>query len=113
MSHFFIGCREKPKILVMILVLCNLAIQSFHAQTVDDIYAIKAGTIVTVTQGVIENGIILIKEGLIEAVGTDVEIPVEAEIIHADSLFVYPGFIDGHTSLALKKPKTPELKQKL
>lgn len=38
---------------------------------------------------------ILMKNNLIEAVGKDIEIPQEAEIISAKGLFIYPGMIDG------------------
>ena len=73
------------------------------ASGVADVYAIRAGRIVTVSSGVIENGIIIIRDGIIEKVGDNIEIPVEAELIEADSLTVYPGLIDACVSLALKK----------
>jgi len=74
----------------------------------DDIYAVKAGKIITVTSNVIENGIIIIKDGIIQAVGQNIEIPIDAEVIEADSMWVYPGFIDSFTSLAIKKPKASQ-----
>ena len=68
-----------------------------------DVVAIKAGHIVTVTGGVIENGTIIIRNGLIQAVGKDLVIPPGAEIVQEDTMYVYPGLIDAHSSLALKK----------
>lgn len=73
-----------------------------------DVYAIKAGRIVTVTQGIIQNGTIIIRDGIIEAVGKDLVIPAEAEIIEEDTMVVYPGLIDAHTSLALVKTEKKE-----
>jgi imidazolonepropionase-like amidohydrolase len=73
-----------------------------------DVYAIKAGRIVTVTQGIIHDGTIIIRDGIIEAVGRDLVIPVEAEIIEEDTMVVYPGLIDAQTSLALVKTEKKE-----
>lgn len=65
--------------------------------------AIKGGTIVPVAGEDIEGGTILIKNNLIEAVGKDIEIPQEAEIISAKGLFIYPGMIDGYSQLGLQE----------
>lgn len=75
------------------------------------VYAIKAGHIVTVTGGVIENGTVLIRDGLIEAVGPDIAVPPDAEVIVEDTMYVYPGLIDAHTSLALEKAEQPSSQQ--
>jgi len=61
--------------------------------------AIKGGKVFTVTGETYENGIVLIDEGKIVAVGTDVCIPEGAEIIDAAGKWVTPGFIDPHTHL--------------
>lgn len=64
------------------------------------VLAIKAGTIMPVTSDPIENGVILIREGKIAAVGKDLEIPDGAETIDVRGKFVVPGFIDASTHLA-------------
>jgi imidazolonepropionase-like amidohydrolase len=76
--------------------------------SIENVYAIRAGRIVTVTRGVIESGTILIRDGVIEAVGREIDIPPDAEIVGADSMVVYPGLMDAHTSLGMPKPKKPE-----
>lgn len=48
---------------------------------------------------------VLIRDGKIVAVGTDVPPPVDAEIIEADGHWIYAGFIDAGTTLFL--PDTP------
>jgi len=63
--------------------------------------AIKGGKVFTVTGETIENGIILIEDGKIAAVGADICIPEGAEIIDATGKWVTPGFIDAHTHLAV------------
>jgi len=49
---------------------------------------------------VVEEGTLVVRDGLIEAVGPskEVEIPYDAEIIDGKGLVVYPGFIDLHTT---------------
>ncbi len=63
--------------------------------------AIKGGTIHTVTQGVIPEGTVLFDEGLIVAVGQDIDIPEHAEVIDAKGKYVYPGFIHGRSTIGL------------
>lgn len=57
---------------------------------------------------VIENGTVLIRNGLIEAVGENVDIPYDAERIAPDSMTVYAGFIDGLSSTGVPQPKEEE-----
>lgn len=64
-------------------------------------FALTNAKIYTVTNGVIENGTLLISNGIIEAVGTDVRIPADAEVIDVNGKEIYPGMIDGGTTLGL------------
>lgn len=65
--------------------------------------AIKAGTLIPISGPPIENGVILIRDGKIVAVGTDVEIPVEAKVIDASGKVVMPGFIDPHNPAGMSQ----------
>jgi imidazolonepropionase-like amidohydrolase len=56
--------------------------------------AIRNARIVMVSGPVIEEGTVLVRDGLIEAVGADVAIPPEAWIVEGEKLTVYPGLID-------------------
>jgi len=67
----------------------------------DDILAIKADRVDTVASGVIENGIIVVVNGRITAVGADMDIPDEAEIIDATDQTVFPGLINPFSQLGL------------
>jgi len=71
-----------------------------YAQT----YAIRNARIVTVSGPVIEKGTIVIRDGLIEAVGPEARIPADAKIFEGSGLTVYPGFIDSLTNLGLPTP---------
>ncbi len=64
--------------------------------------AIKNAKVLPVTSGPIENGTILVDEGKIAAVGTNVEIPQGAQIMDASGKWVTPGLIDAHTHLSVK-----------
>ncbi len=60
-------------------------------------YAIKAGKILTITKGVIQNGIVLVKNGKIEKVGKDIAIPAGYTVIDASQRWLLPGFVDIHS----------------
>jgi imidazolonepropionase-like amidohydrolase len=51
---------------------------------------------------------ILFREGVIIGLGPNLPLPKEAQVIKGDSLFIYPGFIDGAGSAGITKPKDPE-----
>ena len=62
---------------------------------------------VTIANGILENATILIEESLIKAVGVDVEIPEDAEVIDLSGKWVTPGFIDAHCHFsAMSEPRT-------
>lgn len=62
---------------------------------------IKNGTVLTVTHGVIQNGSVLIHNGKIAQVGSNIAAPDGATVIDATGKFVMPGVIDCHSHLAL------------
>src|SRR5438105_3258050 len=70
-------------------------------------YAIRGATIVTVSGATIPKGTVVIRKGLIEAVGADVPIPADAKVIEGNGLTVYPGLFDSYTSLGLRPESTP------
>jgi imidazolonepropionase-like amidohydrolase len=67
--------------------------------------AITGGKLLTITHGVIENGVVLIEGGKIAAVGTAaaVKVPKGATIVDAKGMTVYPGLIDAETRLGLSE----------
>jgi imidazolonepropionase-like amidohydrolase len=58
------------------------------------VYAIRGARIVTVSAGTIETGTVVIRGGIIEAVGTAATLPSDAVVIEGAGLSVYPGLID-------------------
>jgi len=91
----------------------------FAAGTEPKSYAIKAGKILTVTQGTINHGIILIDDGVIKAVGTaaDVTLPKDHTLIDASDRWVMPGMVEIHSHIGAEGgindmvvPINPELR---
>lgn len=62
---------------------------------------IQNATILTVSHGTIEHGSVLIKDGKIAEVGTNVKAPKDAQVIDANGQFVIPGIIDCHSHIAV------------
>ncbi len=94
------------------LIACLLTIVSTMAIAQEDDQVLKAeygkfaltnAKIYTVTKGVIENGTLVINNGIIEAVGANVQIPNDAKVIDVAGKEIYPGMIDGGTTLGLNE----------
>ena len=64
-------------------------------------YAIKGGKVYTLAGAPIENGIVVIRDGRIIAVGANLAIPADAQVIDATGLEVYPGMFDAVTQIGL------------
>ncbi len=62
---------------------------------------IKNGTVLTVTNGTLENTDVLIRDGKISKIGTGLSAPSGAKTIDANGMYVMPGIIDAHSHLAL------------
>lgn len=85
-----------------LFLLVGAAICSFFAGAVNaQSYAITNARIVTVSGATIDKGTIVIRNGLIDAVGANIATPADAQVFDATGLTVYPGFIDALTNLGL------------
>src|SRR5689334_9613128 len=96
----------KVRLLIVFLVALSLLSGSLNAQqrsatSVIDTYAITNARIVTVSGATIERGTVVVRDGLIAAVGANVNAPPDARVIDGAGLTVYPGLIDSYTNLAL------------
>lgn len=111
------------------IILAALTVGSSIAQSepVPSKYAIKAGKILTMTpgeefvagKGVINNGVILISNEKIEALGpaSSIKIPDGYTVIDASDRWVTPGIVEAHTHIGTEggfndmvTPINPELK---
>jgi imidazolonepropionase-like amidohydrolase len=103
--------RSRP--FALLAIVCLLVLVMDGARTLRpvlaqrsavDTYAITNARIYTVAGPVIERGTIVIRNGLIEAVGARVSAPPDARLIDGTGLSVYPGLIDSYTSLGMPQP---------
>ena len=62
---------------------------------------LRGATIHTVTNGTIENGTIVLDNGRIVAVGTDVAIPRGAKIVDVTGKHIYPGLVDAYSTVGI------------
>ncbi len=90
------------------LAVPNVAAQVDSGESLPDVtraFALNDARIVQAPGVVLERATIVIRNGLITAVGPDAPIPFDAERIDADSLTVYAGFIDGLSHAGVPEPK--------
>jgi imidazolonepropionase-like amidohydrolase len=90
---------------LVLLVFCAHA--SFHTraqQSAIDTYAITNARIIPVNGPEIVRGTIVIRDGLIAAIGAAVTAPADARVIDGTGLTVYPGLIDASTTLGMPQP---------
>jgi hypothetical protein len=71
-------------------------------------WALTNARIETVTKGTIEKGTIVIRDGIIEAVGANATAPGDARVVDLAGRTVYPGFIDLTSSMGLPTPPPPQ-----
>ncbi len=83
--------------------LCSLGLGASNRAVAAGPLAIQGATIITVSGDTIENGTVLIRDGIIEAVGTSIDIPGEAHVIDGSGKVVMPGFIDAHSALGMSQ----------
>lgn len=76
--------------------------------------AIRGGKLLTITHGVIENGVVVMEDGKITAVGpASTAIPRGATVVDATGMTVYPGLIDSETNLGLVEVEADQMSNDL
>jgi imidazolonepropionase-like amidohydrolase len=105
MTKYLLGCISS-----LLLMLPS----GLNAQGSDDrppvtrAFFINNAFVVQSPGKVIDLGGVLIRDGLIQAVGKDLKAPADAKVLEADSMYIYAGFIDGLSNLGVPKPKEEE-----
>ncbi|MGH9736891.1 MAG: amidohydrolase family protein [Candidatus Acidiferrales bacterium] len=97
------NCKKSDALRICSIVLAAIALVVLpsRAQNESNTTLIKNATVITITHGRIEHGSVLIRDGKIAAVGTDVQAPADAKVIDATGMYVMPGIIDCHTHIAV------------
>jgi len=78
----------------VILLTFLLLVSVFVAPGRAEITAVKAGKILTISSEPVEDGVILIEDGKIAEIGTEIEIPEGAVVVDAAKSVVMPGLVD-------------------
>jgi len=71
-----------------------------QAAQAPSVVAIRNATLVTMSsRGTINNGTIVLRDGKIAAIGTNVQVPAGATVIDGSGKYVTPGLIDAHSHI--------------
>lgn len=63
--------------------------------------ALRGATIHTMSDGVIENGTIVFDNGVITALGANVQVPANARVVDVTGKHIYPGLIDAYSTVGI------------
>jgi imidazolonepropionase-like amidohydrolase len=99
----------KTRIIQLVIIAISFLPLSLLGQDIDDgslkpykgLFALTNATIHTVTNGVIQNGTVIINDGVIQNLGANITVPAGAEVIDCTGKLIYPGMIDGGTRLGI------------
>jgi imidazolonepropionase-like amidohydrolase len=84
------------KLVAALLLVCAYAFAEGPSAV-----AIRNAKIVTVSGPVISKGTVVVRNGLIEAVGDNVQVPADAWVVDGEGLTVYPGLIDALSTVGI------------
>src|SRR5438067_4280046 len=92
-----------PRTLAIASLALALLTLTGQPQSAPQVIAITGGKLLTVSHGTIENGVLVMADGKITAVGESgkIKIPKDAKIIDAKGMTVYPGLIDPESNFGL------------
>ncbi len=93
--------KQGRRILPLLTVLGLVSAAPAYSADGLGAYALKDAKIVRVSGAPIEKGVVVVRDGLIEAVGENVTIPADAWVIDCKGLTVYPGMIDAFSTLGI------------
>ena len=82
---------------ITLSAFCHSATAGDQAQN----FAIRAGKIWTVTDGVITDGVIIVRNGKIQAVRNRPDVPGKVKVLDMSDKHVMPGMIDAHCHIGL------------
>jgi imidazolonepropionase-like amidohydrolase len=79
------------------------------------VIAITGGKLLTVSHGTIDNGVLVMSDGRISAVGENgkVNVPAGAQIVDAKGMTVYPGLIDPESNFGLTEVSADQMSNDL
>jgi len=95
------GCW--PLVVGQTLLVLAVCFWSMSGSAQQKTFALTGGTLLTISHGTIENGVLVISAGKIAAIGAanSVKVPKDAQVIDVTGMTVYPGLIDSESYLGL------------
>jgi len=105
--------KHSRRVSSLLILSCITALALAAGPPAGDVgptYAIRNCRIVPVAGPAVEKGTIIIRDGLIEALGPvdKVRVPDDAEVVEAEGLIAYPGLVSAFSNLFLEQPARPE-----
>src|SRR6056297_275151 len=88
---------NKLSLLILLLLFCT---QPLKAQVSTGDVLIKNATVITITDGTLENTDVLVEDGKITRIGNSLRTPNGVMEVDATGKFVMPGIIDAHSHIA-------------
>jgi imidazolonepropionase-like amidohydrolase len=93
-------CRASLLVLSAIVVAGSSPLARAREAPGGAVIAVVHGTVLTVTNGTIPDGTVIIRGGRVAEVGAGIAAPARAEVVDATGRFVTPGLIDCHSHIA-------------
>ncbi len=96
-------------------VMALSSVAAVAAQAPPKVIAITGGRLLTVSHGTIDNGVLVMSDGKIAAVGENgkVNVPAGAQIVDAKGMTVYPGLIDPESNFGLTEVSADQMSNDL
>ena len=95
--------RVRGTLALAVFVALSVAAATSHGAGAG-VYALVGGRVITVAGAVLEDGTVVLRDGLIEAVGSGIRPPADARVIDVKGLTLTPGIIDGFGGIGLPAP---------
>ncbi|WP_339921875.1 amidohydrolase family protein [uncultured Cyclobacterium sp.] len=90
------------KRLLLAGLLIWLSVQVYAQGNYSGDLLIKNAQVITITNGTLENADVLVKEGIITEIGTNLKASKNVKLVDASGQYLMPGIIDAHSHLALE-----------
>lgn len=68
------------------------------------VFAFTNATIITAPGSTLSGATLVVRNGVIEAVGRNVRVPADARVFDLEGKTIYPGFIDAHARVGMQDP---------
>jgi imidazolonepropionase-like amidohydrolase len=95
--------RQLFRLLFLLIFSHCLSNYSFAQSQPSTTYALTHAKLFTLAGSTIEDGTLIIRDGIIAGVGVGLDIPAGAQVIDAKGLQVYPGLFDSITQMGLRE----------